>query len=168
VRWGTSPGEYTFAEAATSTTYEKQELCGPPATTSGWVDPGYFHQALITGLQEDQITYYSVGSDDHGWSREFRFHTPTKPRADAYLNITAIAGKPTNTRIPVSSIDKHNTIYTFCTFLTDLGASYIDEPQYHWMEPYAMYTTAGMADVWMQHGSSRTKGWPFAWLCMAA
>jgi hypothetical protein len=40
VRWGTSPGNYTFSKPANATTYTAKELCGSPANAFGWREPG--------------------------------------------------------------------------------------------------------------------------------
>jgi hypothetical protein len=63
VKWGTSSGVYTHTAAAASSTYTRQELCGPPANDVGFVDPGLFHAALVEGLQPGQRYYYVVGDE---------------------------------------------------------------------------------------------------------
>jgi len=72
---------------ATSYTYTADDLCGYPAKSQGWRDPGYFHTAIIKvgvlelgapqmliasllqGLRpgQDSVTY-SYGSDAYGYS----------------------------------------------------------------------------------------------------
>jgi hypothetical protein len=63
IKWGTSPGAYTHTAAASSSTYTRQELCGPPANAEGFVDPGLFHAALLEGLEPGQRYYYVVGDE---------------------------------------------------------------------------------------------------------
>ncbi len=40
VQYGTVKGNYSQLSIATTQTYGLEELCGAPANTSGWVDPG--------------------------------------------------------------------------------------------------------------------------------
>jgi len=41
--------------------YEKEHMCDAPANESvGWRDPGYIHDALITGLKKGRRYYYKV------------------------------------------------------------------------------------------------------------
>jgi hypothetical protein len=51
--------------------------CGAPANSSGWLDPGWLHHAVIpevpaTGMR----VHYRFGSDAAGWSRTFSFAGP--------------------------------------------------------------------------------------------
>jgi hypothetical protein len=56
---------------ATSSSYTRKEMCGGPAKTIGWVDPGIFHSAVVTGLKPNTQYFYSVG-DASGLSSEVR------------------------------------------------------------------------------------------------
>jgi len=70
VRFGARPGKPTHTVSAASRRYARSDLCGPPATTVGWVDPGTFHVAKLTGLQPGQRYYYTCGSEvsrEGGW-----------------------------------------------------------------------------------------------------
>jgi len=41
--------------------YEREHMCDFPANDSvGWRDPGYIHDALITGLKKGRRYYYKV------------------------------------------------------------------------------------------------------------
>lgn len=41
--------------------YEREHMCDAPANQSiGWRDPGYVHDALITGLGKGKRYYYKV------------------------------------------------------------------------------------------------------------
>lgn len=63
VKWGTQPGQYTHTTPARSSTYTVQDMCGPPADSIGWVDPGTFHAALLEGLEPGTLYYYVVGDE---------------------------------------------------------------------------------------------------------
>jgi hypothetical protein len=51
VRWGTVPGQYTKEVAATTSTYTREQMCGAPANSTGWHDPGVFHSAVMGKLE---------------------------------------------------------------------------------------------------------------------
>ena len=40
---------YIRIEAATSSKYTSKDMCGPPATTVGYIDPGMLHTAKLSG-----------------------------------------------------------------------------------------------------------------------
>ena len=63
VKWGSQPGHYPYKAAASSLTYTKEDLCGPPANAQGWLDPGTFHKAVMTNLQSGQRHYYIYGDE---------------------------------------------------------------------------------------------------------
>ena len=63
VQWGTEPGLYMQTTLAESHTYTRDEMCGPPATTIGWVDPGTMHTAVLRRLEPGRRYYYIYGSE---------------------------------------------------------------------------------------------------------
>jgi hypothetical protein len=70
------------------------DLCGEPARTQGWRDPGFFHKALIKGLVSGQKIWYQYGSDAHGWSERLAFSAPQTPgpHVETRLLVTADVG----------------------------------------------------------------------------
>ena len=112
VRWGFEPGASAHVQTAVATpsTYTIDELCGPPATTHGWMPPPWFYTALMAALPAGATVYYSVGSDAMGWSDEASFVATVAASASATLRFVAIA---------------------------DVGETYIDGAQYHWARPRA-------------------------------
>jgi hypothetical protein len=61
-------------------------MCGAPATTVGFRDPGIFHTAVFTGLLPNQRVYYRFGDGERGvWSAEFSFLTPPLPGGDVSI-----------------------------------------------------------------------------------
>jgi len=89
VEWGTRSGNYTNSEYATLSTYTVADMCGPPASTVGWRDPGYLATALMVNLQPNQTYYYRYGSDQSGWSPEYTFISPPKVAKDTGVRIIA-------------------------------------------------------------------------------
>ena len=80
---------YTVTVPAQHTvTYTRDEMCGAPATTVGFRDPGIFHTAVFSGLSPNQRVYYRFGDGAEGvWSAEYSFLTP--PEAGGDVNMIA-------------------------------------------------------------------------------
>jgi len=92
-----------------STTYTRSEMCGPPANTTGWFDPGWFHYVIITGLVPGKRYFYRYGGtfEEEGnknisnsggenisyiWSEEASFIAPPAPFSDTKrVKLLAIA-----------------------------------------------------------------------------
>ena len=51
-----------FKAKGSSKTYKKSDMCGPPASTNGFTDPGYIHDVLLTDLSPSSQYFYSYGS----------------------------------------------------------------------------------------------------------
>ena len=73
--------------AAETTTYTADDLCGEPATTLGWRNPGLLHSAVIGPLKPGATPTYKVGDPSYGWSDKMTFTAPP------------LVGPVTNTRI---------------------------------------------------------------------
>jgi hypothetical protein len=74
--------------ASSSITWSAADLCGPPATTLGWFEPGFVHSAVLTGLVPGAIYSYTVG-DDTGRSKHYAF---TQPSATAFPFSISVVG----------------------------------------------------------------------------
>lgn len=61
VKYGTSPGMYTLTANGTNTTYTAADLCGAPANSTGFVNPGAINRVLLTGLAPSTRYYYIYG-----------------------------------------------------------------------------------------------------------
>jgi hypothetical protein len=79
VRYGTTSGSYSLSVAAISFTYTRQQMCGSPATTIGFRDPGVFHTAVIKGLAPSTRVYYVFGTSADGYSSEYYFDMAPLP-----------------------------------------------------------------------------------------
>ncbi|EFJ34348.1 hypothetical protein SELMODRAFT_438745 [Selaginella moellendorffii] len=58
------------------TTFQKEDMCGSPATDFGWHTPGYMHHATMTSLSPGKSFSYRYGSEKVGWSKLKNFTTP--------------------------------------------------------------------------------------------
>ena len=85
---GESP-EVTFTAASSVVSYAKEELCGPPANSFGYIHPGFIHSVTLTMNPADYIVLYRYGSGAVGWSEERSFKV--LPQASAEEAIVFLA-----------------------------------------------------------------------------
>ncbi|XP_051122547.1 probable inactive purple acid phosphatase 1 [Andrographis paniculata] len=60
VEWGPKGGQQTQSFAATLT-FDRGSMCGAPARTVGWRDPGFIHTAFLKELWPNSLYSYRVG-----------------------------------------------------------------------------------------------------------
>ncbi|KAF6260686.1 Metallo-dependent phosphatase-like protein [Scenedesmus sp. NREL 46B-D3] len=67
-----------MAVLSTVRSYDREMMCGEPATTFGFSHPGYMHTAVIpsTDAGYSRQLHYRVGSPEVGWSQAFSFTAP--------------------------------------------------------------------------------------------
>jgi acid phosphatase type 7 len=76
-RWGTASGVYGHSAPAVDSAIARAELCGPPATTVGWMEPGIIHTVDLLNLLPATRYYYQFGDAQLGnWSAEFSVYSP--------------------------------------------------------------------------------------------
>ncbi len=63
VRWGTRSGELSSSSSATTDTYRREDLCGGVANSTGYINPGLFHTAKMSGLAPDTRYFYAYGNE---------------------------------------------------------------------------------------------------------
>ena len=64
VHFGKESGKLKHTvKAHDSVTYLREEMCGPPASTVGYVDPGRMHRALLQDLEPDTRFFYTYGDE---------------------------------------------------------------------------------------------------------
>ncbi len=76
---GTVSEVYTNNQPANTTTIYRDELCGPPANTTGWRNPGLIHTASFKGMTAlaGQKVYYTFGdAATNDFSNEFVLFVP--------------------------------------------------------------------------------------------
>ncbi|KAM0834857.1 hypothetical protein ACQ4PT_063320 [Festuca glaucescens] len=60
VEWGMK-GSRPGRTPAGTVTFGRESLCGEPASTVGWRDPGFIHTAFLKNLSADKEYYYKIG-----------------------------------------------------------------------------------------------------------
>lgn len=62
IRWGAGPQSLDREAPADSTTYTREDMCGAPANSTGWLDPGALHSVVLGDLAPGRRYFYTVGS----------------------------------------------------------------------------------------------------------
>ncbi|KAK7309877.1 hypothetical protein RJT34_06963 [Clitoria ternatea] len=93
VQWGPKGEDHTHSSAVTLT-FTRDSLCGAPASTVGWRDPGYIHTSYLKDLWPNRmhvisslvlvVLYdYKIGNklynDTYIWSGNYQFRAPPFP-----------------------------------------------------------------------------------------
>ncbi|XP_052166743.1 nucleotide pyrophosphatase/phosphodiesterase-like [Oryza glaberrima] len=82
VEWGMKWSPPTRTAAGTIT-FDRESLCGEPARTVGWRDPGFIHTAFLTDLWPNKEYYYKIGhmlpDGKIVWGKFYSFKAPPFP-----------------------------------------------------------------------------------------
>ncbi|CAI9096465.1 OLC1v1032622C1 [Oldenlandia corymbosa var. corymbosa] len=82
VEWGRR-GEKQSRSPAGTLTFGRNSLCGPPATTVGWRDPGFIHTSYLKDLWPNVLYTYKLGHQLHNgsyiWSQTYQFRSSPYP-----------------------------------------------------------------------------------------
>ena len=92
----------TVVPASSSITWAAADLCGPPATTVGWHDPGFVHSAVLSALEPGEIYTYTVG-DSTGRSQHYSFRQPS---ATAFPFSISVVGDMGSDSLDHSSVQR--------------------------------------------------------------
>eukprot|EP00794_Sanderia_malayensis_P005468 gene5468-6151_t len=74
VKFGLSKSKLTHQASGVSNSYKASDMCGFPADSLGFRDPGFIHDVLLSHLQPATVYYYSFGSAK-GMSAVYNFTT---------------------------------------------------------------------------------------------
>jgi hypothetical protein len=92
-----------YIPATSSITWSVDDMCGPPATTIGFRDPGYVHSVVVTDLLQGEGYSYTVG-DNSTRSQPYTF---TQPSLSYPFSISVVGDMGSN------SIDGSNVFEAF-------------------------------------------------------
>ncbi|CAO2162624.1 unnamed protein product [Urochloa humidicola] len=87
VEWGAVGGRRGGAQPARSPagtlTFNRGSMCGEPARTVGWRDPGFIHTAFMRNLWPNKEYYYKIGHElldgSVVWGKPYTFRAPPSP-----------------------------------------------------------------------------------------
>jgi len=82
---------YQSLPATSSITWAATDMCGPPATTFGYREPGYVHSVVVTDLTPGLSYTYSVG-DDTERSQPFTFTQPSSTNFPFSISVVGDMG----------------------------------------------------------------------------
>ncbi|KAJ4778923.1 Purple acid phosphatase [Rhynchospora pubera] len=90
VEWGKFGGAPAQTPAGTLT-FSQNSMCGAPARTVGWRDPGFIHTSFLHGLWPNQMYYYKVGHQlSNGtivWGKPYSFKAPPFPGQESLQRV---------------------------------------------------------------------------------
>ncbi|RZC71833.1 hypothetical protein C5167_035659 [Papaver somniferum] len=82
VQWGLQ-GEEQVRSPAGTLTFTQTSMCGPPARTVGWREPGFFHTSFLKNLWPNLKYTYKLGhrlmDGTYVWSKNYSFTAPPYP-----------------------------------------------------------------------------------------
>uniref|UniRef100_A0A0E0MNX4 Multifunctional fusion protein n=1 Tax=Oryza punctata TaxID=4537 RepID=A0A0E0MNX4_ORYPU len=90
VEWGHIGGNQMLSPAGTLT-FSRNSMCGSPARTVGWRDPGYIHTSFLKELWPDSLYTYRLGhrllDGTHIWSKSYSFRASPYPGQDSVQRV---------------------------------------------------------------------------------
>ncbi|XP_077250330.1 putative inactive purple acid phosphatase 27 isoform X2 [Tasmannia lanceolata] len=90
VEWGMEGESQTHSPAGTLT-FSRQAMCGSPARTVGWRDPGFIHTSFLKDLWPNSMYTYKLGhrlfNSSYVWSKLFSFRSSPYPGQDSLQRV---------------------------------------------------------------------------------
>ncbi|KAM2286563.1 hypothetical protein ACFX1S_039016 [Malus domestica] len=90
VEWGLK-GEAQTRSPAGTLTFPRGSLCGPPARTVGWRDPGFIHTSFLKDLWPNSLYTYKLGhklsNGSYIWSKSYHFKSSPYPGEDSLQRV---------------------------------------------------------------------------------
>ncbi|KAF5191689.1 U11/U12 small nuclear ribonucleoprotein, partial [Thalictrum thalictroides] len=86
VEWGLQGGDQIRSPAGTLT-FSRSSMCGAPARTVGWRDPGFIHTSFLKELWPNSMYTYKLGhklfNGTYVWSQSYHFKASPYPGQDS-------------------------------------------------------------------------------------
>ncbi|CAJ2664210.1 unnamed protein product [Trifolium pratense] len=90
VEWGPKGKTYVQSPAGTLT-FGRNSMCGSPARTVGWRDPGFIHTSFLKNLWPNLVYTYRLGhllsNGSYIWSKEYSFKSSPYPGQDSLQRV---------------------------------------------------------------------------------
>ncbi|CAA0825438.1 Probable inactive purple acid phosphatase 27 [Striga hermonthica] len=90
VEWGCKGHKKTRSPAGTLT-FSRNSMCGSPARTVGWRDPGFIHTSFLKDLWPNTECTYKIGhilsNGSNVWSKKYTFKSSPYPGQDSLQRI---------------------------------------------------------------------------------
>ncbi|KAM3247758.1 putative inactive purple acid phosphatase 1 isoform X1 [Capsicum annuum] len=82
VEWGPKGGQQSRSPAGTLT-FDRSSMCGAPARTVGWRDPGFIHTSFLKELWPNKLYTYKLGhrflNGTYIWNQMYQFKSSPYP-----------------------------------------------------------------------------------------
>ncbi|KAI8543973.1 hypothetical protein RHMOL_Rhmol08G0259000 [Rhododendron molle] len=90
VEWGFK-GDLQRPSPAGTLTFHRNSMCGSPARTVGWRDPGFIHTSFLKDLWPNTVYTYRMGhllsSGSYVWSKTYSFKSSPYPGQDSLQRV---------------------------------------------------------------------------------
>lgn len=90
VEWGMEGQDQRRSPAGTLT-FDRNSMCGSPARTVGWRDPGFIHTSFLKDLWHSTMYSYKVGhlldNGSYIWSKKYSFRSSPYPGQDSLQRV---------------------------------------------------------------------------------
>ncbi|KAK9668903.1 hypothetical protein RND81_13G094900 [Saponaria officinalis] len=90
VEWGIK-GADTKQTPAGTLTFKRNAVCGAPASTVGWRDPGFIHTSFLKDLWPNRWYTYRMGhilsNGSYVWTKKYSFKAPPSPGQDSLQRV---------------------------------------------------------------------------------
>ncbi|XP_042496060.1 probable inactive purple acid phosphatase 27 [Macadamia integrifolia] len=90
VEWGLK-GEPQVRSPAGTLTFQQNSMCGSPARTVGWRDPGFIHTSFLKDLWPNSVYNYKLGhrllNGSYVWSKLYSFKSSPYPGQDSLQRV---------------------------------------------------------------------------------
>ncbi|PIN07230.1 Purple acid phosphatase [Handroanthus impetiginosus] len=90
VAWGRK-GHNRIRSPAGTLTFHRNSMCGSPARTVGWRDPGFIHTSFLKDLWPNAVYTYRIGhqlsNGSYIWSKTYSFRSSPYPGEDSLQRV---------------------------------------------------------------------------------
>ncbi|XP_048527800.1 uncharacterized protein LOC125507190 [Triticum urartu] len=115
VEWGMK-GSHPVHAAADTVTFGRESLCGEPARSVGWRDPGFIHTAFLKNLSPEKQYYYKIAHTLHDgkviWGKPKSFGAPPYPGQKSTAEGCYEVGKLPIYSLIIKVVQEHQKMYT--------------------------------------------------------
>ncbi|KAL9667046.1 hypothetical protein QQ045_001391 [Rhodiola kirilowii] len=125
VEWSAIGGQKTRSPAGTLT-IDRNSLCGAPARTVGWRDPGFIHTSFLKELWPNTVYTYKLGhklvNGTFIWSRDYQFRASPYPGQNSVQRVVIFGdmGKEEDDGSNEYSDFQHGSLMTTRQLVKDL------------------------------------------------
>ncbi|KAI6676898.1 hypothetical protein NL676_037694 [Syzygium grande] len=95
VEWGPQ-GRQKMRSPGGTLTFDHRSMCGAPARTVGWRDPGFIHTSFLKELWANSLYHYQLGhkllNGSYIWSQKYQFRDSPYPGQNSLQRVVIFGG----------------------------------------------------------------------------